>query len=120
MKKILVVDDEVALRSLILVTLEVTDCELLEARDGFEALKLVSREQPDLVLLDWMMPGLNGISVVEELRSNDRTANIPIIMLTAKGLERDIQTGSQLGLQAFMVKPFSPKELLDRVEGLLS
>ena len=120
MKKILLADDEEHLRLLVHTTLETPEYQIIEASNGDDALKLARQERPDLVVLDWMMPGLPGIEVTRLLRKNPDTANMPIVMLTAKGQERDKLAGRALGVTEYLVKPFSPLDLLARVERLLS
>lgn len=119
MKTILLADDELSLRVLVRTTLADPAYRILEAADGVNALELVRAERPDLLVLDWMMPGLSGIAVATALRQDPATAAIPIIMLTAKGQDADRGQGQALGLQAYLVKPFSPLELLDKVQEIL-
>ena len=120
MKKILLADDEENLRMLVHTTLEDPEYEILEAPDGAQALALAQSEMPDLVLLDWMMPVMTGIDAARALRDCPETAHIPIIMLTARGQERDRIQAAGLNLQGYLVKPFSPLELLDKVQDLLT
>ncbi|HVP42894.1 MAG TPA: response regulator [Terriglobales bacterium] len=119
MNTILVADDEDSLRLLIRTTLENAEVTILEATDGIAALEVARRELPDLILLDWMMPGKTGLQVARELRADPRTAAIAILMLTAMGQEKDRKAGLAAGVQAFLVKPFSPLELLQRVQEVL-
>ena len=95
---------------LVHTTLDAPEYQIIEAADGDEALKLARQEKPDLVVLDWMMPGLPGIEVTRLLRKNAETARLPIVMLTAKGQERDKLAGRALGVTEYLVKPFSPLE----------
>ncbi len=119
MKRILLADDEENLRLLVHATLEDPNYEIFEASDGEKALQMARKLRPNLILLDWMMPLLTGIEVARQLRATPETASIPIILLTAKGQERDRRTASDLGLQGYLVKPFSPLELLESVDVLL-
>lgn len=119
MKTILLVEDEGDLRYIIRTTLERPDVRILEAADGDQALEIAHRERLDLVLLDWMMPGVSGITVGETLRANPATADVPIIMVTARSHQSDRDQGRALGAIAYLVKPFSPLELLDAVEEAL-
>lgn len=119
MKTILLADDEANLRILVRTTLDDSDYHILEAADGTAALDLARRQCPDLLVLDWMMPGINGLDVARALRQDPSTAHIPIIMLTARGQETDKAQGHSLGTYAYLVKPFSPLELLQKVREAL-
>lgn len=114
MRKILIVDDEARVRGLMRATLE-SSFSLLEAANGEEALKLAKKEKPDLILLDIMMPKMNGFEVCRRLKANSGTDTIPIVMLTGKGSKEDIRRGKEVGAGAYFTKPFSPKALLDKV-----
>ncbi|MGE0827520.1 MAG: response regulator [Candidatus Binatia bacterium] len=116
MKTILLADDEVNLRMLARITLDDPDYRIIEAEDGLTALALARTERPDLLVLDWMMPGLSGIEVARELRRDPATSHVPIIMLTAKGQEADKAQGRAAGIHAHLVKPFSPLELLQKIQ----
>jgi len=116
MKKILLADDEANLRMLARITLDDPAYRILEAEDGIAALTLARNERPDLLVLDWMMPGLSGIEVARLLRQDPTTAHIPVIMLTAKGQEADRALGRDIGVYAHLVKPFSPLELLQKIQ----
>jgi two-component system alkaline phosphatase synthesis response regulator PhoP len=118
-KTILLVDDEANLRILVSATLDEAQYRIIEATDGTAALELARQQRPDLLVLDWMMPGLNGIDVVQALRQDPVTAHIPIIMLSARGQETDKERGRSVGTSAYLVKPFSPLELLRTVEEIL-
>lgn len=118
-KKILLADDEMAIRSLVRATLEGPDCRIMEASDGEEALRMVADDRPDLVILDWSMPRLRGIEVARQLRSIGDTRGIPIILLTARANDADFDAARELGVNAYLVKPFSPIELIEEVDTLL-
>lgn len=119
-KTILIADDEEDLRLLVQVTLEDPSYRILTAIDGCAALDAVCTHIPDLLILDWMMPGLNGYEVVGKLRLHSDTARIPIVMLTAKdGLDTRKQMAS-LDLAGYLVKPFSPLELIQKVREVLA
>ena len=118
-KTILLVDDEANLRILVRTTLDVAEYRIIEATDGTTALDLARQQRPDLLVLDWMMPGLNGIEVVQALRQDPTTAHIPIIMLSARGQATDQERGRSMGISAYLVKPFSPLELLRSVLEIL-
>jgi len=117
--RILVVDDEPSILKLIRVNLERDGYEVETAADGKTALELAGRIRPDLVLLDVMLPGLDGISVCRTLRNEPATRNIPIIMLSARGEEVDRVLGLEMGADDYITKPFSPRELLARIKARL-
>jgi len=117
--RILVVDDEPSILKLIRVNLERDGYEVETAADGKTALELAGRLRPDLVLLDVMLPGLDGISVCRTLRNEPATRNIPIIMLSARGEEVDRVLGLEMGADDYITKPFSPRELLARIKARL-
>jgi DNA-binding response OmpR family regulator len=116
---VLVIDDEAPIRLLCRVNLEAEDIEVLEAADGMTGLDLARAEQPDVVLLDVMMPGLDGWRVAEELLEDERTRGIPIIFLTARAEFRDRARGLDIGGVDYVTKPFNPLELAPLVRGLL-
>lgn len=119
MKTILLADDEPHLRTLVTATLDGDRYRIVEAPDGPTAVALARSECPDLVLLDWMMPDMTGLDVAQALRALPETAAVPIIFLTAKGRDADRAAGLAAGACAYLVKPFSPLELLARVEEVL-
>lgn len=116
-KKILVVDDEEILRMLITDTLEFEGYAVEEAEDGKEGYERIANEPFDLIILDYMMPHLTGMEVLEKIRPLD--LQVPIIMLTAKAQQHDREMAHQLGAQYFMPKPFSPSELVALVNDIL-
>jgi two-component system phosphate regulon response regulator PhoB len=116
---VLVVEDESALITLLRYNLEREGYRVFEARDGEEGLLLASEVQPDLVLLDWMLPQLSGIEVCRRLRSRGELRNVPVIMLTARGEETDRIRGLDTGADDYIVKPFSMTELLARVRAVM-
>lgn len=118
-KRILVVDDEKDLVDLITYNLQRNGYDVLAAHDGNEALDLAQREQPDLIILDLMLPGIDGTEVARRLKADSRTAQIPIIMLTAKSEETDVVVGLTLGADDYVTKPFSVKILLARLTTVL-
>ena len=113
MNKILVVDDEKPISDIIKFNLEKEGYEVVRAFDGEEALEVFEKEQPDLVVLDWMLPKLEGLDVCREIR---KTSHIPIIMLTAKDSEIDKVLGLEIGADDYVTKPFSNRELVARVK----
>jgi DNA-binding response OmpR family regulator len=118
-KTILVVDDEKDLVDLITYNLQRNGYDVLSAYDGNEAIDLAGRESPDLVVLDLMLPGIDGTEVARRLKADSRTAGIPIVMLTAKGEETDVVVGLTLGADDYVTKPFSMKILLARLTTVL-
>jgi DNA-binding response OmpR family regulator len=119
MAKILIVDDEPAIRFLITATLEDEGYELFEAADGREAAALVGSVQPDLIILDVMMPGLSGYELCAQLKQDPATKNIIVIMLTAQGQVQERLHSQQVGADRYLRKPFSPLELIAVVAALL-
>lgn len=117
--KILVVDDEPAQRELLRYNLEKSGFQVLMASDGQQAITLVEDEEPDLVILDWMMPEASGIEVCRALRARSETRLMPIILLSARGEEGDRTLGLDSGADDYVSKPFSPRELIARVNALL-
>lgn len=118
-KTVLIVDDEPAIREMIAVALEMADYECLEAADALEAHALIIDRQPDIILLDWMLPGTSGIELARRLKKEDTTADIPIIMLTAKVEEDNKIRGLEVGADDYITKPFSPRELVARLKAVL-
>jgi two-component system alkaline phosphatase synthesis response regulator PhoP len=114
--KLLIADDEPAVRALVHATLEGEDYQIVEAGDGVEALELVRVERPSLVLLDVMMPRLNGLDVCRAIKADPHTSDIVVVMLTAQARERDRELGMTAGADHYFTKPFSPLALLDLVE----
>lgn len=120
MPKILVVDDKEEVRELVAVTLEIGAYQILTAENGQQALETAQNELPDLMLLDVQMPGgLDGLDVCRKLKSDQKTKQIHIIMLTAKGQDWDKQAGFDAGADDYFVKPFSPLGLIEKVEAVL-
>ena len=117
--KILVVDDEPAIRALVRLALKQADFVCVEAADAQEAQARVLESPPDLILLDWMLPGLSGVDYARRLRRERLTQNVPIIMLTARVDEEDKVRGLNTGADDFMTKPFSPRELVARIKAVL-
>lgn len=116
---ILVVEDEPAIAELVVVNLSFAGHKVLRAADTLAADLMIRAELPDLVLLDWMLPGVSGIQYARRLRADERTAGIPIIMLTARSEEGDKIEGLDSGADDYVTKPFSPKELLARIKAVL-
>jgi DNA-binding response OmpR family regulator len=118
--KILVAEDSPTVRRLVAARLRADGYEVVEAEDGAEALVLAQREQPDLYVLDKVMPKLDGFEVVRALREDPRTSSAPIVMLTERSSEEDVLGGLELGVEEYMPKPFSPHELSARVRRALA
>ena len=127
MKTVLVIDDDPDIRDLVIWKLSRAGYATLAEGDGEAGLVAATggtgpdfSPPPDLILVDWMMPKLSGIDVCRALRDNPRTAHIPVILLTARAQEAELQRGLAAGADDCIVKPFSPKEMLKRVEALLA
>ena len=120
MKKILIANDHPEVVELVQVTLQGEDYQIVAASDGKEALKKVREENPDLILLDIVMPKMNGFEVCRKLKEDPETKEIPIVMLTAMGREVDKEKGRQLGARDYITKPFSPSTLLMKIEKILA
>jgi len=118
-KTILAIDDEKDLIELVRYNLEKEGFQVSDARDGESGLALAIQKNPDIVLVDLMLPGIDGLEVCRRLKSNTRTAAIPLIILTAKSSESDRVVGLELGADDYVVKPFSPRELVARIRALL-
>lgn len=119
-KKILAVDDERHIVRLIQVNLERAGYQVITAFDGTEGLKKVESEKPDLIVLDVMMPKMDGFEVLKRLQANPETREIPVIMLTAKAQDTDVFRGWSSGVSAYLTKPFNPLELLTFVKRIFS
>lgn len=116
---ILVADDDRDILQLVSFRLERADYEVVQANDGEEALRLVKELRPDLAVLDLMMPKLNGYDVIREIRRDEETKAIPVILLTARVQEADVARGFEAGADDYLKKPFSPQELRARVQAIL-
>lgn len=113
------IDDELAIREMIQFALRRAGMEVFGAADSRDALARISEQKPDIILMDWMMPGVSGIELTRRLRREPVTADIPIIMLTAKITEDDRVTGLEAGADDYVIKPFSPRELIARINAVL-
>jgi len=118
-QKILIIEDEEDIRELVRYNLEREKFKVSEAESGEKGLKAASRDKPDLILLDLMLPGKDGMQVCRELKQDETTRGIPVVMMTAKGEESDIVAGLELGAEDYVVKPFSPKVLVARAKAVL-
>ena len=117
--KILIIEDEVAVREMLTFTLKNSGFKTFEAGDSEEALNILAKNNIDLILLDWMLPGKAGIDISRALRASGETKDLPVIMLTAKSEESDKIMGLESGADDYITKPFSPKELVARIKALL-
>jgi DNA-binding response OmpR family regulator len=117
--RVLVADDDEDILSLVAFRLERSGFEVLKAIDGEEALRLAIEEIPDLAILDVMMPRLDGYEVTRQMRANEKTRRIPVILLTARAQEDDVAAGFEAGADDYVKKPFSPQELGARVQAIL-
>ena len=116
---VLLVDDESAIRDMLRMALEIAAFRCLEAENAQEAYTLIVDRRPDIVLLDWMLPGGSGIELLRRLKRDDTTREIPVIMLTAKTTEDNVIQGLDAGADDYITKPFAPRELIARIKALL-
>ena len=119
MAKILIVEDEADIQELIAYNLERAGHRALRATSGEQAVALVREALPDLVIIDWMLPGMSGIELARLLKADKRSESVPLIMVTARSAEQDKLTGLEIGADDYMTKPFSPRELIARVKAVL-
>lgn len=118
-KTILLVEDEAAIREMVCLALERAGFTVWQAEDGASADRVLADGMPDLILLDWMLPGASGLEIARHLRRDEVTREVPIIMLTARSEEEDCIRGLDSGVDDYMTKPFSPRELVARIRALL-
>jgi DNA-binding response OmpR family regulator len=116
---LLVADDDEDILALVRLRLSRSGFEVIVARNGEEALRLAQERHPDLAVLDWMMPKASGLEVLRAIRADSRTADIPVVLLTARASEADVQEGLEAGAIDYIAKPFSPQELATRVHDIL-
>ena len=117
--RILIVEDEPAIRDLISVNLRHAGFEPIEAADADQARREIDATLPDMILLDWMLPDISGVELARRLRADDRTRGLAILMLTARAEESDTLQGFEAGVDDYLSKPFSPRELIARIKALL-
>jgi CheY-like chemotaxis protein len=117
-KRILICDDDPVILRLLQVNLELEGYEVLSAHHGEEAVRIAAEEHPDCVILDIMMPRMDGYQAVKEIKSNDDTRDIPVVFLSAKAQQADIEKGRAYGVTDYLTKPFDPTELLEIIERL--
>ena len=118
-KKLVIIEDEPDILEVLIYNLEREGFDVTGSLDGAKGLKLIQQQIPDLVLLDLMLPGMDGLEICRHLKNNNHTQQIPIIMVTAKGEESDVVLGLGIGADDYISKPFSPKELIARVKTVL-
>lgn len=118
-KRILIVDDEPAIREMVAFALRKAEYDAIQAGDAREAQSAIADRVPDLILLDWMLPGVSGLELARRLRRDGLTRDVPIIMLTARGEENDRVSGLDSGVDDYVVKPFSSRELLARIKAVM-
>ncbi len=117
--RVLVVDDDPQVLRLMRVNLELEGYDVVSAPDGEEALEAVVNQRPDIVVCDVMMPGVDGLTVLRNMRANPRTSKIPFVVVSAKAQRSDVKAALDMGADRYITKPFDPQELLDAVEHLL-
>ncbi len=120
MAKILIAEDEPDIRELVAFTLRFVGYEVVAASNGEEAVQTASREFPDLILMDVRMPRMTGYDACRIMKGNAELKDIPVVFLSAKGQESEIQTGLEAGAEEYLLKPFAPDQLTDRVRAILS
>lgn len=118
-RTVLIVEDEVAIRDMLCMALEIADFRCLQAGDIQAAHQLVVDERPDIILLDWMLPGASGLELLRRLKRSEVTRDLPVIMLTAKTSEDNMIQGLNVGADDYLTKPFAPRELVARIRALL-
>ena len=117
--KVLVVDDEEYIQHILNFSFGAEGYEVITAADGEEAVTIAKSEKPDIIVLDIMMPKMDGYEACKQIKADPQTQNIPVILLTAKGREVDRKLGAEAGADDYVVKPFSPGRLIERVEGFI-
>lgn len=120
MAKILIAEDEPDIRELVTFMLKFAGYEVVAASNGEDAVRTAVRELPDLVLMDVRMPRMTGYDACRQMKANPDLREVPVVFLSAKGQESEIQSGLEAGAEAYLLKPFSPAELTNRVRGILS
>ena len=120
MAKILIAEDERDIRDLITFTLRFAGHDVIPTSNGEEAYQTALKEQPDLILLDVRMPRMTGYEACQHIKANDNTKDIPVVFLSAKGQESEVQTGIQAGAEEYILKPFSPDQLTERIKTILA
>ncbi len=119
MSRILIAEDEKDIRELITITLQFAGFEVISTANGEEALEKAMKESPDLLLLDVRMPRMNGYDVCRHVKSHPKTRHIPVVFLSAKGQESEVNAGIEAGAEAYILKPFSPDQLIQQIRVIL-
>ena len=120
MAKILIAEDEPDIRELVAFTLRFAGHEVVAGANGEEAVQLASQEMPDLILMDVRMPRMTGYDACRVMKANSRLKDIPVVFLSAKGQDSEIQTGLEAGAEEYLLKPFAPDQLTERVKAILA
>lgn len=118
-RTVLIVDDEFAIRDMLRMALEIAEYRCIEAENIQDAYTLIVDERPDIILLDWMLPGGSGLELLRRLKRDENTEEVPVIMLTAKTTEDNVIQGLDVGADDYLTKPFAPRELIARIRALL-
>jgi len=119
MVKILIIEDEKDIRQLLIYTLQYAGFTVTAGRDGEDAVRLAEEEMPDVILMDVRMPRLDGYEACKLIKTNEKTAHIPVVFLSAKGQDTEIDKGFEAGASDYLLKPFTPTELIERVKLIL-
>jgi DNA-binding response OmpR family regulator len=120
MRKILIAEDERDILDLIMFTLQFGGYDVVPTSNGEDALEMVHKEQPDLILLDVRMPRMSGYEVCKRIKAEDCTRNIPVVFLSAKGQEAEVLTGYEMGAVDYILKPFAPDQLLESLDNIFT
>lgn len=120
MAKILIVEDEPDIRELVAFTLRFAGHEVVAGANGEEAVQLASQEMPDLILMDVRMPRMTGYDACRVMKASPQLKDIPVVFLSAKGQDTEIQTGLEVGAEEYLLKPFAPDQLVERVKAILA
>ena len=120
-KKILIIDDDITARKMMAIRFQKLDkYKVLSASNGIEGIEVVEKENPDIILLDWMMPNMNGLDVLRKLKKKSKTKDIPVLMLTAKNKMSEVEDALALGANDYVTKPFNMGELARKVESIIA
>ena len=119
MAKILIIEDEKDIRQLVIYTLQYAGYQVIAGVNGEEAVALAQQELPDLILMDVRMPRMDGYQAAQQIKNNETTQHIPIVFLSAKGQESEVEHGFEVGAEDYLIKPFNPTELIDRIRSVV-